>query len=295
MNLDHDREARGVPIRYILPNLLTTTALCCGLAAVHFSIKAAFGPAADNSPQFGDWDRALASVALSAIFDALDGRAARLLRVTSRFGAVLDSLSDFVSFGVAPALMLYLWSLRGEDALGLAAVVVFTLCSGLRLARFTAMASTKTQLPTPQAQVLKGYFAGCPTPAAAGAVLIPIMLAQSRKVAWTMPTWGVIALTFFVAWLMISRRPMFSFKKVRVKKALVVPMLALVGLAVILTAKDPWLGAAALGGLYVASLPLSMLSYHRAMLRAGADRRRSWSAAPPLGEQIREATRQASG
>jgi phosphatidylserine synthase len=121
------------------------------------------------------------------------------------------------------------------------------------------------------------------------------MLAQSRKVAWTMPSWGVIALTFFVAWLMISRRPMFSFKKVRVKKALVVPLLALVGLAVILTAKDPWLGAAALGGLYVASLPLSMLSYHRAMLRAGAEREHSWSAAPPLREQIREATRHAAG
>src|SRR6185295_10381274 len=124
-----EKREREVPIRRLIPNLLTSTALCCGLAALHFSLR-------------GEWDHACLAVLFSAVFDALDGRAARLLRVSSRFGAVLDSLSDFLSFGVAPAMILYQWQIGKQDLLGkyeflgVAAVMLFALCSALRLARF---------------------------------------------------------------------------------------------------------------------------------------------------------------
>src|SRR3954453_6143427 len=122
---------RAIPLRMIIPNLLTTVALCSGLASIHYSLK-------------HDWDRALMAVGVAVIFDMLDGRAARLLRAASPFGAIMDSLSDFLSFGVAPGILLHQWMLSrypliGEnDVFVLAALMTFVLCSALRLARFTA-------------------------------------------------------------------------------------------------------------------------------------------------------------
>jgi CDP-diacylglycerol---serine O-phosphatidyltransferase len=291
-----NRADRGVPVRYLVPNLITTISLCCGLAAIHFAIKAAFPTTsidetplpAGRFPRFNNWDRALIGVMLAAIFDALDGRAARLLRVSSRFGEVLDSLSDFVCFGVAPALILYLWGLREEEVLGFAAVVCFTLCSAFRLARFTSTVAVRGD-QSKVASILKNYFTGCPTPAAAAAVLIPIMIVESKQFEWYMPPWGVILWTFFLAWLMISRRPMFSFKRIRVPRKAVVPALVVVGLLVALAAKDPWLAATLLAGSYVFSLPLAMLLYHRSMSQEGVRGAASWSAGLSVREQIRRA------
>ncbi|HLO41925.1 MAG TPA: CDP-alcohol phosphatidyltransferase family protein, partial [Phycisphaerales bacterium] len=124
---------REIPVRHLIPNLITTLSLCSGLSAIHFAMKP-------------DWDRALTAVIIAAVLDGLDGRAARLLRATSKFGTVLDSLADFLAFGVAPAIILHRWLLgqpemMGKwDWLGLAAVMTFALCSALRLARFTAAA-----------------------------------------------------------------------------------------------------------------------------------------------------------
>ncbi len=274
--------ARGVPLRYVIPNLMTTISLCCGMASLHFSIKQ-------------DWDRALQAIALAAVFDLLDGRFARILRTTSRFGAVLDSLADFLSFGVAPAILLYLWMLNGVDVLGLGAVMTFALCSALRLARYTSMVPTKAgaEAPTdPVRLVSREYFVGMPTPAAAGAVCVPVMLDVSKSFEWKWPAWTVVALTLGVALLMVSRRPMFSLKRVRVRRGLVVPLLVVVGFMVVLTVKDPWLTCTAIAGGYLASLPVSMVTHHRAVTRAAGGRvRGAWAAAPPLREQIREAER----
>ena len=258
--------APDIELRSMIPNLLTTISLCSGLASLHFSVRA-------------DWDRALAAIAVAAIFDALDGRAARLLRVSSNFGAVLDSLSDFLSFGVAPAMLVHQWMRRGDaplrspasapdtgwDIFILIAAMTYALCAALRLARFTA-APSRAKPGSP----LSHFFVGMPSPAAAGAVLIPVMLEQSRTFGDTLrtPPWAIGAYAIFIGLLMISRLPMFAFKKLRVKRHLVVPSLVIVGLLVFVVVKDAWLAASTLAGLYLLSLPLSIGAYRKAKTAA---------------------------
>lgn len=235
---------RFIPLRRVVPNLLTTLSLCSGLASIHFSMQ-------------GDWDRALSAIAVAAVFDALDGGAARLLRASSRFGAVLDSLADFVSFGVAPAVILHQWMLKGAGGIGLAATMTFALCAALRLARYTAAR------PKPANSPASRFFTGLPTPAAAGIVLIPTMLAVARNIQMTWPDWLVIAHVFFTAWLMISRRPCFSLKRIRIQRRLVVPLMLAAGLLVVSAAKDPWLTAATMAAIYLLSVPVSIYMHRR--------------------------------
>ncbi len=241
---NHVQRPRSIPLRRIVPNLLTTISLTSGLVSIHFALAQ-------------DWDKALAGIAVAAIFDALDGGAARLLRSTSRFGAVLDSLSDFLSFGVAPAVVLHQWMLSGAGWMGLAATITFVLCSALRLARFTS------QRRGPVGSPLTRFFIGLPTPAAAAIVLIPIMTETSRTLVYRMPKWLVVVHVFFIAWLMISRQPCFSLKRLRVPRRSVVPLLVCVGLGVMIAAKDAWLAATALASAYLLSIPFSIAVYGR--------------------------------
>ena len=278
-----------VPLAALIPNMLTTLALCCGLASIHFSAKASVLSArltaqgltedAVRGQVLGLWERALAAILFSAIFDALDGRAARLLRVTSKFGAVLDSLSDFVSFGVAPALILHQWTLgdvlnhrgpRPMAALGLLAVTTFALCSALRLARFTAA----TPAPSPVHKQAQAFFIGMPTPGAAGAVLIPAMLDASPNLNWPFPNAPgiadglVIAYTLLIAFLMISRVPMFSLKKMRVGRVAVAPILVLVAMGVVGMVSDPWLTLSIVAGIYLLSVPFAVVMKRRLVASA---------------------------
>ncbi len=240
-----DLRPRSVPLRRIVPNLLTTISLTSGLVSIHFSLDQ-------------DWDKALAGIAVAAIFDALDGATARLLRSTSRFGAVLDSLSDFLSFGVAPAVVLHQWMLGASRWIGLAATITFVLCAALRLARFTSQRRGPTGSP------LTRFFIGLPTPAAAAIVLIPVMIATSRTLEnYRLPEWIVITHAFFIAWLMISRRPCFSFKRLRIPRRQVVPLLLAVGLAVMIAARDAWLAATLAAATYLCSIPFSVVMYAR--------------------------------
>jgi CDP-diacylglycerol--serine O-phosphatidyltransferase len=244
---------REIPIRHIIPNLITTLSLCSGLSAIHFAMKP-------------DFDRAIMAVIVAAVLDGLDGRAARLLRATSKFGTVLDSLADFLAFGVAPAVILHRWMLgkpevMGKwDWIGLAAIMTFALCSALRLARFTAAASK----PSKPGAGPSRFFVGLPTPAAAAIVLIPAMMRESKLLQTELPIYIIVAHTFFVALLQISRQPLFSFKKLKVKRRLIVPMMALVGLVVVAAIKDFWSTMAALAFTYLLTLPWSIISYRRA-------------------------------
>ncbi|HYE62608.1 MAG TPA: phosphatidylcholine/phosphatidylserine synthase [Phycisphaerales bacterium] len=260
-----------VPLAALIPNLLTTLALCSALASIHFSIRAAVVHAARPDVDVSHyWERALGAILLSAIFDALDGRAARLLRVTSKFGAVLDSLSDFVAFGVAPAIILHqlvlteLINMPGLEprarfmrALGLAPVVIFALCSGMRLARFTAAASTPKPGPP------SNYFVGMPTPAAAGAVLVPAMVILSDTLDYQLRAWAAGLYTLLIAFLMISRIPMFALKRLRVSRIWVAPILVLVGLVVVLAISDLWMTVAGISLAYLLSLPFAVLRKRR--------------------------------
>lgn len=243
---------RDVPIRHIVPNLITTLSLCSGLSAIHFALKP-------------DWDRAITAVIVAAVLDGLDGRAARLLRATSRFGTVLDSLADFVAFGVAPAIILHQWLLGDAarmgrfDILGLAAVMTFALCSALRLARFTAAAK-----PHKPGAASSRFFVGLPTPAAAAIVLIPLMVRESKLLQIELPIYLVVAHTFFIAVLQISRQPLYSFKKLTIHRRLIVPMMVVIGLVVVAFIKDFWSTMAALAFVYLLTLPASITAYRRA-------------------------------
>lgn len=232
-------KARTVPLRRLVPNILTTISLCSGLASLHFALA-------------GDWDRALSAIAVAAVFDVLDGGAARLLRASSRFGAVLDSLSDFVSFGVAPAVILHQWMLADARAPGVFATMTFALCAALRLARFTSARSLPSGSP------MARFFVGLPTPAAACIVLIPVMLDVARTTQIKLPAWLVITHVFFIAWLMISRQPFFSMKKLRIHKRFVAPLMVAVGLLVLAAAKDPWLTATGLASAYLLTISMSI-------------------------------------
>lgn len=261
-----------VPLAALVPNFLTTLALCSGLASIHFSIRAAVLHAANPAEDVSRyWERALVAIILSAVFDALDGRAARMLHVTSKFGAVLDSLSDFVSFGVAPAIILHqlvlteLINAQGLEpkhrfmrAMGLAPVVIFALCSGMRLARFTAAASGPPKPGPPS-----NYFVGMPTPAAAGAVLVPAMMIVSDTLDYQFRSWAAALYTLLIAFLMISRIPMFALKRLRVSRMWVAPLLVLVGLVVVLAISDLWITMAGIALVYLLSLPFAVLRKRR--------------------------------
>ncbi len=299
--IGYPHRKRAVPFRLLLPSLITTVALCSGLASIHFSLKASAERASEaathalelvrngsqaaviadlpDSPGVDRlWEKALACIFLAAVFDMLDGRAARLLRAQSPFGAVLDSLSDFLCFGVAPGLLLHQWTLSEmtvlgykADALGLAAVITYVLCAALRLARFTAAARVVKPAPgvplasepRPPAPHATHFFVGLPSPAAAGSVLIPPMLAVASYPHYPTPDWLVVLFTFLIAGLMVGRQHMFSFKKIRVPRRLVVPCLVVVGLVVVAIAKFPFLTISCLCGGYLLLTPLSIATQRR--------------------------------
>lgn len=273
LTLDSDSK-QHVAFRKLVPNLFTTVSLCSGLASIHYSLKASQYVAAGASAAEieATWKTAMLAIGVAAVFDLLDGRAARLLQATSRFGAIFDSLSDFLSFGVAPAILIHQWMLKDHRALGMAAVMAFVLCSALRLARFTAM----PRQPKSKS-VLGKFFIGLPTPAAGGAMLVPAMLdvakyfpLQTGRVSEsTMAVFEsiepalVIVNTLLIAGLMISKVPMFSFKKMRVRRSAVPFVMVLLGMFVLAVFRDAWLTLSIAVWVYIAMIPLSLMSHKK--------------------------------
>ncbi len=243
---------RGFSINRLIPNVLTLAALCSGLTAIRFGLQ-------------GEMRLAVIAIIVAAIFDALDGRVARRLGVTSRFGAELDSLSDFLCFGVAPALVLYLASLRDVGSLGWIVVLMFPICSALRLARFnTALVSD-----TPPPAWTGSFFTGVPAPAGALLALMPLMVSFEIEAAWPRHALVVGIVLIAVGGLMVSRVPTFSFKKGRVPRHLVLPALLSAALVMTVIASSPWIGLSLLGLGYTALIPFSWMAYRR---QAMADR-----------------------
>jgi len=239
------RRFRRIPVRILVPNVVTLLALCAGLTAIRMAFE----------------DRymlALGAVVFAAILDAVDGRLARLLKGTSRFGAELDSLSDFVNFGVAPALILYFWGLHNLKSAGWIAAMVFAICAGLRLARFNVM------LDDPDRPAwASNFFVGVPAPAGAITVLLPIYASFLGLPRSGVVTWLTMIYTLGIAALMVSRLPVFSGKRVgtRVMPELVGPVIVLVVLFFALLIAYPWelLTAGTLA--FLASLPFGWMSY----------------------------------
>jgi CDP-diacylglycerol--serine O-phosphatidyltransferase len=236
---------RRIPVRTLVPNVITLLALCAGLTAIRLAFE----------------DRyvlALAAVVFAAVLDGLDGRLARLLKGTSRFGAELDSLSDFVNFGVAPALILYFWGLHELKSAGWIAAMVFAICTGLRLARFNVMIDDPDR-PAWTAN----FFVGMPAPAGAITVLLPIYLSFLGLPRSEVLTWIMLFYTLGIALLMVSRLPVFSGKRVgtRVPTEMVGPVILLVILSVALLISYPWALLTAATLAYLVGLPFGYLSY----------------------------------
>lgn len=237
------RRFRAVPLRIILPNLVTLLALCMGLTSIRFAVE-------------GQFQIAVIAVIVAAILDGLDGRLARALRGTSRFGAELDSLADFVDFGVAPGLILYFWNMHQIKSLGWFAALVFTIACALRLARFNVMIDDPAR-PAWQAH----FFTGMPAPAGAIVVLLPLYL--SLSVLGVTETHRLvpfeIAYVLFIAFLMASRIPHFSGKRIgRVQREYVIVVLFGVAVIVLLLATFPMEMLVCLSVAYLATIPFAI-------------------------------------
>jgi CDP-diacylglycerol--serine O-phosphatidyltransferase len=246
---------RGFSINRLIPNVLTLAALCSGLTAIRFGLQE-------------QMKLAVIAIIVAAVLDALDGRVARRLGVTSRFGAELDSLSDFLCFGVTPALVLYMSSMKDGGALGWIVTLMFPMCSALRLARFnTALVSD-----TPPPAWTGSYFTGVPAPAGALLALMPLMVSFEIEAAWPRHALVVGTVLVVVGGLMVSRLPTFSFKKGRVPRHLVLPALLGAALVMGVVASSPWIGLSLLGLVYISLIPYSWISYQRQVRqdRAGA-------------------------
>lgn len=248
-------EPRYVSVRKLVPNMLTAGALVAGGAACYYAA------------QEGQFDKAIAAIGISFILDGLDGRMARMLRVTSRFGEKFDSIADFTAFGIAPAFVLYCWELREFRLTGMAVAMVYVLCAAYRLARFTRQAK-KQKLGTPPSK----FFQGCPAPAAAGLALIPPMLSLSPVLPWTAPAWLTAAWTVLIALLMASRIPMISIKAWRVRRDYAGPLMLLSGLVMVGLFRDPWLTASGVMLVYLLSMPGAIV-WKRRLKRREIDRR----------------------
>lgn len=231
-----------IPVRMMVPNLFTLLGLCAGLTSIRMSIE-------------GRYEWALAAIVFAALLDGIDGRIARLLKASSRFGAELDSLADFVNFGVAPAVMIFTWGLGEQRSIGWIAVLIFALGSALRLARFNA--ALEDERPKWQAN----FFTGIPTPAAAIIVLLPIYLEHLgldlRGSQWTMSL--VIAYTMLVGIMMVTIIPTYSGKLLgeRIGREWVLPLFIVVIAAVAYLVTYPYHTLTIATLLYLAFIPLS--------------------------------------
>ena len=215
----------------------------------------------------GQFGKAAVAVTVAGCIDGLDGRLARLLKATSRFGAEFDSLTDFLCFGVAPAFVAYLWSLRQAGGFGFAPCLIFVVCMALRLARFNASLGLE---PDPAAAYAHSFFTGVPAPAGAGLALFPLFVgleAQQLGWGWVLrvvqyPLFGACVMLGTAA-LLVSSLPVWSFKNFKVPAQYVLPvMLSIGGFAALLLA-DPWAALAAAGVLYIGMLPFSLRSFRR--------------------------------
>jgi CDP-diacylglycerol---serine O-phosphatidyltransferase len=263
------RRFRQIPVRILVPNLITLLALCAGLTAIPLAVQ-------------GKLEWAVAAIVFAALLDGIDGRVARMLKGTSKFGAELDSLADFVNFGVAPGLMLYFWSLNELGNAGWIAAMVFAICTGLRLARFNVMVDDPNKPPW-----AGNFFVGMPAPAGAVTVLLPIYLyfLGMPRLAFVAPVTLVFTLlyTLFIAFLMVSRLPVFSGKRVgkRVAPEMVLPICVAVVLFFALLISYPWPVLTIGTVLYLASLPFGRLSYREYERKDAAAARAGAAAATP--------------
>lgn len=242
---------REIPLRMVFPNLITVLAICAGLTGIRFGFE-------------GRFETAVVMVLLAAFLDGIDGRLARLLKATSKFGAQMDSLADIVNFGVAPALVLYAYLLDRAGSPGWIAALLFAIACGMRLARFNVL---DEQVDRPAWQV--DYFVGVPAPAGAVLVMLPLYLAflgvePSRPLAFI-----AVAFTILVAFLLVSRLPVYSGKSLKIPGDRVLLVILAVVLYFLLLVSYPWHTLMASVAAYLLFLPFSVRAYSKRAKKEG--------------------------
>jgi CDP-diacylglycerol--serine O-phosphatidyltransferase len=272
------RRVSPLSVNRMVPNVLTLLALCAGMTAIRFAIN-------------GEFQYATFSIIAAGVFDGLDGRLARLLKATSSFGAELDSLADFISFGVAPAAVLYLWTMSQLNSIGWAIVLFFAVCCALRLARFN------TQLDAEPPPWTANFFSGAPAPAGAGLLMLPMFISFEwdfwlARSPYVNAVWITV-----VALLMVSKIPTVSLKRIRIPSHYVVPTLLGVGVMTAFFTSAPWPTLVFVGVVYLASIPLTIRASSRLRRRTEQPRAETAPAAAlpatspaPLGETAPEAS-----
>lgn len=244
----------GLTLRALVPNAITAAALCVGLTGIRFAIGE-------------DFERAAQLVILAGVLDGIDGRMARLLKAQSRFGAELDSLADSISFGVAPALIVYLWTLQEVPRLGWFAALAFAICCVLRLARFNA----RIDLPD-QPHKSAGFLTGVPAPVGAGLAFLPLYLwlASGRQPfllgEWTIDFRDPVLVGVWliaISFLLISSLPTLSWAKMRPRRSVRLEVIALAGLVVAALLTEPWLTLVVICVVYLLLIPVGLVAYVR--------------------------------
>lgn len=239
------RRAKGLALRAVVPNAITAAALCSGLTGIRFAIS-------------GDWPEAIYAVILAGVLDGIDGRIARLLKAQSRFGAELDSLADSLSFGMAPALILYLWTLQDIPRIGWFASLAFAICCALRLARFNAQIDTDEQ-PHKSA----GFLTGIPAPVGAGLAFLPFYLWMATgyeefRNPVAMAVWMAV-----IAFLMISNVATLSWASLRPRRNVRLELIGLVGIVFAALLLEPWWTLAVISIGYMLLVPYGLVKYGR--------------------------------
>lgn len=242
-------EGRGLPLRAFIPNAVTVLALCAGLTAIRFGFTQ-------------EWEKAMIAIVVAGVLDGMDGRIARMLKANSKFGAELDSLCDNIGFGTAPALILFQWSLSKAPKFGWTVALALAISCALRLARFNSRIDAEVQ-PHKSA----GFNTGVPAPAGAGLAFLPIYLwlitANDAFRDWSL----VMPWTLFVAVLMISAIPTYSWTSIRIRKSWRVVALAGVALLGAALVNEPWITLSLVSIAYLISIPFGLLSYARVRRR----------------------------
>ena len=267
-------ERRGIPLRAVVPNAVTALALCVGLTGVRFAIA-------------GEWESAVYAIVAAALLDCMDGRIARALRGQTKFGAELDSLSDVIAFGAAPAIIIHLWSLQHLPRFGWVFALAYAACMALRLARFNARIDVEDQ-PHKSA----GFLTGVPAPAGAGLMLLPILLwlASGEQWLWLRDYRLVAGWAGFSAFMVISSVATWSLGSLRLRRSVRLEAIVLIAILGGALFSAPWETLSVVMLAYLAMIPFSMMSY----ARVKRQRRAAASAEPlPAGPVALEPTRPA--
>jgi len=234
------------PIRSLVPNAITVLAICAGMSAIRFAI-------------LGRWEGAVLAVLIAGVLDGLDGRMARLLKGASKFGAELDSLSDIVCFGVAPAVILYSWTLRDVKGIGWLLALIFTTAMALRLARFNTMSQNEDLDPEEK----RDFFTGVPAPAAAGLALWPMILYFLTGIEFLKNPVFCIVYVGIIAALAVSNVPTFSFKRLSIKREYVLFYLLGISILATLLVSHVWATMSVVGFFYIVTIPAAIVNHRR--------------------------------